>query len=147
MSSEKSLTPRSRARICVFKAIFAWLIAGEDIKLKLQEVIDDQGQAKIDLEYASDLAQKCVEYKDETQKKLLPFTKKVAKSKISDVENAILQLAATELYYCYVPKKVVINEAVNLAKTFGSEGGYKFVNAVLDAMVKSISVDKKNADK
>jgi len=56
---------------------------------------------------------------------------------INPVELSILRLGCYELKYQYdVPAKVAINEALELAKIFGSEDGYKFVNGVMDKLLK-----------
>ncbi|MHB1532018.1 transcription antitermination factor NusB [Acidithiobacillus sp.] len=56
-------------------------------------------------------------------------------SEISEVERAILRLAAYELrYHPETPYRVIINEAIELGKAFGAEQGHRFVNAVLDKL-------------
>ncbi len=57
--------------------------------------------------------------------------------RIAAIDRAILRLAASELRTRGTPAKVVLNEAVELAKTFSSEDAARFVNGVLDAIVKS----------
>ncbi len=61
------------------------------------------------------------------------------------VERNILRLAVWELLTDHTPKKVVINEAVRLAKEFASAESSKFVNGVLDAAKKRISRDAGDA--
>jgi N utilization substance protein B len=57
------------------------------------------------------------------------------------IDRAILRLAITELRTMSTPVKVVINEAVNLAKTFSSEDAAPFINGILDAAAKSFEVE------
>lgn len=60
----------------------------------------------------------------------------IAGAQLDPVERAILWIAMAEMnYQPDVPEKVVINEAIELAKEFGAEGGYRYVNAVLDKRV------------
>ncbi|WP_414947301.1 transcription antitermination protein NusB, partial [Klebsiella pneumoniae] len=65
-------------------------------------------------------------------------------AELSPVERAALLVGAYELVHCLdIPYKVVINEAVELAKTFGGVEGYKYVNGVLDkraAQVRAVEV-------
>jgi N utilization substance protein B len=65
-------------------------------------------------------------------------------AELSPVERAALLVGAYELVHCVdIPYKVVINEAVELAKTFGGVEGYKYVNGVLDklaAQVRAVEV-------
>jgi len=54
-------------------------------------------------------------------------------SQISPVEHAVLMIGAYEMQHCLdIPYRVALNEAVELAKTFGGTDGHKFVNGVLD---------------
>jgi N utilization substance protein B len=60
---------------------------------------------------------------------------------INPVELAVLHLAIYELVYCIdVPYRVVINEALELSKTFGSVEGFKYVNGVLDKIARKVRV-------
>jgi len=59
--------------------------------------------------------------------------------RVDPVESAVLRLGAYELAHCAdVPYRVVINEAVELAKTFGAEQGHRYVNGVLDQLAKAV---------
>jgi len=60
-------------------------------------------------------------------------------SALDPVEKAILRLGAYELSYkADVPTRVVINEMIELAKVFGSDHSYKFVNGVIDKLAKEL---------
>ena len=60
-------------------------------------------------------------------------------SRLSHVDRAILRLSVYQLRYCQdIPCKVVINEAIEIAKKFSSEQSPRFVNGVLDAVLKTI---------
>jgi N utilization substance protein B len=65
---------------------------------------------------------------------------------LSPVERAVLLVAAFELKnQVDIPYRVVINEAVELAKTFGGADGYKYVNGVLDKLAAQLRVDETQA--
>jgi N utilization substance protein B len=67
---------------------------------------------------------------------------------LSPVERAVLLVAAFELKnHVDIPYRVVINEAVELAKTFGGADGYKYVNGVLDKLSAQLRVDETQAAK
>ncbi len=58
---------------------------------------------------------------------------------LDPIEKAILRLATFELVQCIeTPYKVVINEAIELAKSFGAQDSHKFINGVLDKAVKTL---------
>ena len=60
-------------------------------------------------------------------------------SRLSHVDRGILRLAVYQLRYCPdIPCKVVINEAIELAKKFSTEQSPRFVNGVLDAVLKTL---------
>jgi N utilization substance protein B len=61
--------------------------------------------------------------------------------RISAIDRAILRLAMHEMRATDTPAKVVINEAINLAKKFSSEDARGFVNGILDTYRKTINVD------
>ncbi|MDU0810694.1 MAG: transcription antitermination factor NusB [Burkholderia sp.] len=64
-------------------------------------------------------------------------------SQLSLVEHAILLIATFELiYHVETPYRVIINEAVEVTKTFGSTDGYKYVNGVLDKLAERLRLDK-----
>jgi len=58
--------------------------------------------------------------------------------RVATIDRQILQMAVVELVYLQVPTQIAINEAVELAKRYSSEDGYKFVNGVLKAIAKNI---------
>jgi N utilization substance protein B len=63
-------------------------------------------------------------------------------SRLSHVDRAILRMAVYQLRYCEdIPCKVVINEAIEIAKKFSTEQSPRFVNGVLDAVLKSLKED------
>ena len=65
-------------------------------------------------------------------------------SRLAFVDKSILRLAVYQLLECpEMPPKVVINEAIELAKKFSTEQSPRFVNGVLDAVLKKIRQDKK----
>ena len=67
---------------------------------------------------------------------LIPFLDRKIKQ-IDPIEMGILWIGSYEILYCEdVPKTVIINEAIELAKTFGADGSFQYINAILDAVTK-----------
>lgn len=131
MSSPKQ---RHRSRKLVLQAIYQWQMTDHkplDLEMQFREVNDF---SKIDEAYFSTLLNGIINKVIEIDAIIEPILDR----KISDlnpVELAVLRLATFELKNEFdVPYKVVINEALELAKTFGAEEGYKYVNAVLDKL-------------
>ena len=69
-------------------------------------------------------------------------------SRLSMVDKSILRLAVYHLKFCAdIPPKVTINEAIELAKKFGTDKSPGFVNGVLDGVLKKLQLDKQTRDK
>lgn len=67
--------------------------------------------------------------------------------RLSPVDKSILRLSVYQLKFCPdIPPKVVINEAIELAKKFSSEKAPSFVNGVLDAVLKKLASSQPNHD-
>lgn len=67
--------------------------------------------------------------------------------RLPKTELAILRNAVTEIIYIdSIPVKVSINEAIRMAKKYGDEKSYAFINSVLSKIVKSLDIDNKQAD-
>lgn len=81
--------------------------------------------------FALKLLQKTIQKKSEIDKKIIKAAPDWPLEQIAILDRNVLRLAICELIYFDTPPKVVINEAVELAKTFGSEKSSKFVNGVL----------------
>lgn len=65
-----------------------------------------------------------------------PFLKQWTIDRLSKVDRIILRMAVYEIHYTDVPEKVAVNEAVNLAKSYGDDDSYKFINGVLSEVIK-----------
>ncbi len=123
---------RRWSRRLAIQAIYQWQMTGQDV-----DEIDGQFQNKADLskadsEYFHALLHGVVAYVEELDGALAQHTN-WHMDQVDPVERAVLRCACYELAHRPdVPYKVVINEAVELAKKFGAEQGHKFVNGVLD---------------
>lgn len=137
MSKQKSIA-RHKARECALQAIYQWQYTQDsptEIELQFHEEYD---LSKIDTIYFSELLQqipkKIVEIDQQIEKALdRPF------HDLNPVELAVLRLAVYEMLYRQdVPYKVIINEALQITKTFGAQEGFKYVNGVLDTLAKQL---------
>lgn len=133
---------RHRARALVLQAIFQWQFATSSVEEITAQYLAEVNPNKVDIVYFKKLLvgiTKNVTQLDQVMEPLLD--RKL--EELDQVEYAILRLAIYELVYCLdVPYKVVINEALELAKKFGSVTGYKYINGVLDKVVHISSVAK-----
>ncbi len=125
------MTPKQRSRARVVQALYQWLVSGEDIKLIEQQFLN-QKEGKISKAFFSNLLlniPKRINILDEIIRTSLDRDI----DELGPTEKAILYLGVYELKFQFeVPYKVVINEAVELAKLYGAEGAFKLVNSSLD---------------
>ena len=130
---------RSKARRLAVQALYQWQLAGQDPVDIVAQFAAEHTNKTVDFEYFSELFQGVVGSLDELDSHLRPQLDRAMLS-VDPVERAILRLATYELLErLEVPYKVVINEAVELAKTFGAEQGHRYVNGVLDKTAKALN--------
>jgi transcription antitermination protein NusB len=92
-----------------------------------------------DKEFINQLIDGVISTADELDKKLQPIAPEWPLKQIARIDHIVLQMGAFELInHADVPPKVVINEAVELAKAFGGDNSSKFVNGVLGTLLKQI---------
>lgn len=131
---------RSKARSLALQAIYQWQLTADsttDIKLQF---VDKLNAKKVDTEYFNRLLDGIIKNVASIDEVILPFLDRKI-DELDIVELAVLRLSTYELMECLdVPYKVVINEALELAKDFGSIDGYKYVNGVLDKAARKVRV-------
>ena len=122
---------RHRARQIALQALYAWQLAGGDALAHTRTL---EGWQKCDQEFAEDLVSAVIETKELLEKKIEPHLDRSLAS-LSPVERVILLIGTRELdAHPETPPKVVLNEAIELGKSFGGAGGHKFVNGVLEKL-------------
>ena len=124
---------RSRARRRALQAIYAWQISGGNAQSLLAQFAHEQALEVADLAYFEALVNGVLDNRRELDEALAPFVDRGDMEAVDAIERAVLRVAAYELRYRLdVPYRVVINEAIETAKRFGSEHGHTYVNGVLD---------------
>ena len=123
---------RRRARECAVQALYSWQISKNDIADVEVEFLADQDTKDVDVNYFRELFSGAATHAAELDKLMAPYLSRTL-SELGQIEKAILRVAMYELSKREdVPYKVIINEAIELGKTFGAEDSHKFVNGVLD---------------
>jgi N utilization substance protein B len=130
------LAARSRARRRATQALYAWQMSGNPMKEVIEEFRHEQDMEIADLDYFEDLLRGVNEHCKDIDAGLTPFLDRDI-AQVDPIERAILRLSAYELRYRIdVPYRVVLNEAIEVAKRFGAEHGHTYVNGVLDKAAK-----------
>ncbi|ALF87306.1 MULTISPECIES: transcription antitermination factor NusB [Ralstonia solanacearum species complex] len=134
---------RRRARELALQGLYQWLLNRNDPGVVEAHLHDAQGFNKADRAHFDALLHGAIREEATLTESFTPFLDRPV-AELSPVERAALLVGAYELVHCIdIPYKVVINEAVELAKTFGGVEGYKYVNGVLDklaAQVRAVEV-------
>jgi len=129
---------RSWARRLAMQAIYQWQLTDLDPAAIDAQFQADQDMSKADLGYFQELVQQVPARVQDIDAVIDPFLDRPL-PQVDPVELAILRIAAYELLQRLdVPYRVVINEAVELAKKFGAEQGHRFINGVLDKAARKL---------
>ena len=123
---------RSRARRRALQAVYAWQVAGGAAQQVIAQFAHEQAKEIADLEYFEDLVRGVLRLAPSLDEALSAFVDR-GMEQVDQVERAALRIAAYELLHRPdIPYRVVINEAIDSTKRFGSEHGHTYVNGVLD---------------
>jgi N utilization substance protein B len=123
---------RRRSREAALQGLYQWLLTGEDIGAITALGREQDGYAKLDVKHYDALLNGCVQEAADLDAILARHVDRKT-TELSPIEHAILMIGAYELKHCIdIPYRVAINEAVELAKSFGGTDGHKYVNGVLD---------------
>ena len=127
---------RSMARQRAVQALYTWEMSSNDLSDIEQQFLMEQDMKNVDKKYFKELLHKIPAKVDELDEQISLYLDRPMKE-VDPVERAIMRLGIYELKYRPdVPYKVIINESVELAKTFGAEEGFKYVNSILDGAAK-----------
>ncbi len=123
---------RRRSREAAVQGLYQWLLTGEDLGAITALGREQDGYAKLDVKHYDALLTGCVNEAADLDTILGRHVDRKT-TELSPIEHAILMIGAYELKHCLdIPYRVAINEAVELAKSFGGTDGHKYVNGVLD---------------
>lgn len=133
------VNPRRRARECAVQAIYSWQVSRNDLADVETSFIAEQDMKGVDAKYFRELLNGVVKNTADLDEKMVPYLTERSVEELGQIELAILRIAIYELMKRQdVPYKVVINEAIDLTKTFGAADSHKFVNGVLDKIAPTI---------
>ena len=136
---------RHIARIAVMQTIFAFEFRGGEPMEILQYNLQDHTTKLKDLSFAHGLLEGAIKKKEEIIKVIEKEAPEWPVDKIAPVDRAILEVGTYEILFSQdVPPIVAINEAVEIAKSFGDTNSPKFVNGVLSTIMHKYKKDAAN---
>ena len=128
----KPKSARRRSREIALQGLYEWLVSGTDAGVIDAHMREQEGFDKSDRAHFDALLHGCIGEAVDLDAVLAKFVDRKT-TELSPVEHGVLMIGAYELKHCVdIPYKVAINEAVELAKSFGGTDGHKYVNGVLD---------------
>ena len=130
------MKPRRRARIVALQVLFEVDLTDHEPQVALRERLTDNAMPEQSQAFARDMVERSLAHRDTLDTIIQQIAPDWPLDQMAPVDRNILRLAALELLYgSDTPPKVAINEAVELAKLFGSESSGRFVNGVLGTLL------------
>lgn len=125
---------RKRARKLVLQALYQWQLSGAGLSQIEAEFRTDNDFSKVDGAYFSELFRRIPAEIDDLDAQFEPFLDRPS-ADVDPIEICLLRMGTYELKHRVdVPFKVVVNEAVELAKQFGGTDGHKYINSIIDRL-------------
>ena len=138
----KNRTPRHRAREFALQGLYQWLLNNEDAGTVVNHIRAAHGFEKADADHFAALLYGAIKDSVALRETIAPLIDRGV-AELSPIEHAVLLIGAYELKNNLdIPYRVVINEAVELTKSFGGIDGHKYVNGVLDKLAPLLRADE-----
>ncbi len=135
--AKEAIIRRIKARELAFQAIFQYDVQSSGDKDILDIFLKDADDDEPTIRLARQWTLGTIDNTEEIDHKLESVIKNWKTTALMPVERAILRLSMYQLLYCnYIPWKVVVNEAIEIAKKYSTENSPGFVNGILDAVLK-----------
>lgn len=134
---------RRRAREYALQGLYQWYVAGNEPNDIQRSIAEDPPFKKIDQDFFAEIFRGAIKHAPELEAAIggaldRPY------AELSPIEKSILLLATYELAHMpETPYRVVMNEAIELAKSFGGTDGHKYVNGVLDKIGPGLRLEEK----
>ncbi|KAA0449334.1 MAG: transcription antitermination factor NusB [Candidatus Thioglobus sp.] len=130
-------TPKHRSRERIVQALYQYILSGGEVG-QIEQQFLMQKKGKISKAFFSNLFINILKNRSELDELIAPTISRDIEE-LGAVERAILYLGTYELKNSIeVPYKVVINEALEIAKSYGAEGAFKLINSSLDQLAKTL---------
>ena len=130
---------RRKARRLALQALYQWHLTQATPDEIKSQLLTNCNPKKVDLDYCSELITGVIANTTTLDQQMEPFLDRPLRD-LNPVELTILRMSIYELIYRLdIPYKVIINEALELAKAFGAEASFKYINGILDQVVKNLN--------
>jgi N utilization substance protein B len=130
------MATRHQARMAVVSLLYAYDLGNQTIADFSDEILEEKKIRNKQRDFALDLFKGVTEHLSEIDEAIIKHLKDWDFDRLGSIERATLRLGAYEIMFGGLDSAVIINEAIEVAKAFGSEQSPKFINGVLDAISK-----------
>ena len=130
------MATRTQARESVIGLLYAYDLGNEGIAKFIDEILEDRKIRNKQKDFALKLFNGTIENLEKIDKEIIGHINQGTLEDIGSVEKSILRLAIYEILFEDLPKAIIINEAIELSKKLASDGAPKFVNGLLDKVIK-----------
>jgi len=130
------MATRHQARMAVVSLLYAYDLGNQSIADFSDEILEEKKIRNKQRDFALDLFKGVTEHLAEVDEAIIKHLKDWDFDRLGSIERATLRLGGYEIMYGELDSAVIINEAIEVAKAFGSEQSPKFINGVLDAISK-----------
>ena len=131
------MATRTQARESVIGLLYAYDLGNEGIVKFVDEILEDKKIRNQQKEFALKIFNGTIENLETIDKEIIAHLNQRTLEDLGSVEKSILRLAIYEILFEDLPKAIIINEAIELSKRLASDGAPKFVNGLLDKIVKA----------
>ena len=130
---------RVKARRNTVQALYQWLLTSKEAADILSEFeLDAHTLAKTDVDYFKELFLGVIKNKTELETQFIDLLDR-SLDDLDAIERAILLIGSYELvHHIELPYRVVVNESIELAKTFGAEESHKYINGIMDRLAQQL---------
>lgn len=141
------MTQRRLARESAVEVLYRLDLVEDEPEAVIQEICARKNPSEEAESYLRRIVRTVEKHRDEIDRVLKRNLKRWRLERVTFIDRAILRMGCAELlFFADVPPKVVINEAVEIAKKFGDDNAGKFVNGVLDGVFKTRDVSEGRGD-
>lgn len=131
------MATRTQARESVIGLLYAYDLGNEGIAKFVDEILEEKKIRNKQKDFALKLFNGAITNLEKIDNEIISHLNQGTLEDIGSVEKSILRLAVYEILFEDLPKAVVINEAIELSKKLASDGAPKFVNGLLDKVIKA----------
>lgn len=138
MVEKEAINAKRRARKLVLQALYQWEMSGAELcEIEAQFRVANN-MDRVDGAYFAQLLHNIPQHLSVVEAAFTPYLDRDIQS-LNPVELAVLRLGTYEFIHCpELPYKVILDEAISLTKTFGSQDGHKYVNGVLNQVAQKL---------